>query len=191
MSDVEPRLTYRRVKLALLSAAAAGGGRAALLDSALDGRRDPLERGMAEDALRQLLEDDLIRFNGSGLAETILTEAGRFARESGCLDALDRRLHALDPRMIACRAAAWEAVATGGARQLAAGMAAVAFILDGLVGATPPPLPPRAERALALVRCLLDQAEAPSAQDLADAIRVTEIVVRALPNVEDGHAARA
>lgn len=177
MSDLEPRLTYRTVKLALLSAALESGDGRPLLTRVLEGRaEDPFERGMAEDALRQLLDAGLIRLSKTGAAG--LTEAGRSAHGSGCLDALDRKLHDLDSDLVACRARAWEAVASGGPREREAAIEAIARILDG-ISASALVLSPVARKAMELARGIAEGADPPSSQDVADAIRVTEIVVRA------------
>jgi hypothetical protein len=117
-----------------------------------------------------------------------LTEEGERALQQGCLDPLDRALFDLSPNLVDLRAAAWAAVAAGNPEILS--LAAhgpgeiVARAWDRAGGPSASDVAARArDLSLAVDRVIAGkraQGRPPSAQDVADAIRVAEIVVRDL-----------
>lgn len=189
------RLTYRDLKLALLATLdregplarqvlVGGQRRPGLVDIAFERPLPSRERVRVEEALDLLQRDGLVMESDSGFQ---LTERGSEALARSCLDPLDLALHRENPRLVERRASAWAAVAAGSADALRAAATApgeiVAACLERLeseddlddIGEC------AADLALALDRRISERAqadEAPEAQDLADAIRVAEIVVR-------------
>jgi len=190
------RLTYRDLKLALLSAldergpaerkALVGEKRhAGLVDGALDRPLRQRDRVRIEEALDLLLRDGLVSTSPEEVFA--LTAQGREALAYSCLDPLDIALHRLDPVLVERRARAWAAVAAGTAESLTAAASApgtiVAACLDRVedLQTLDEVAEYAADLALALdrrIRDTLEQGQVPLPQDLADAIRVAEIVVR-------------
>jgi len=190
------RLTYRDFKLALLAAldeqgptdrAALVGGRrqAGLVDKALERPIPQRDRVRVEEALDLLLRDGLV--SSSPDERFALTAQGREALACSCLDPLDITLHRIDPDLVERRARAWAAVAAGTADSLVAAASApgaiVATCLDHVedLQHLDEIAEYAADLALALdrrIQTTLEEGGVPAAQDLADAIRVAEIVVR-------------
>ena len=190
------RLTYRDFKLALLSAleeavsaergALVGGKRQkGLVDKALDRPVPQRDRVRVEEALDLLLRDGLV--SASADDTFVLTAHGREALACSCLDPLDIALHRIDPLLVERRARAWAAVAAGTEDSLRAAASApggiVAICLDQVADLQnlDEIAEYAADLALALdrrIQATLEEGSVPAPQDLADAIRVAEIVVR-------------
>lgn len=190
------RLTYRDLKLALLSAldemgpvergALVGGKRqSGLVDKALERPVPQRDRVRVEEALDLLLRDGLVASISGERVE--LTVQGREALACSCLDPLDIALHRIDPLLVERRARAWAAVAAGTEDSLRAAASApggiVATCLDRVADLQnlDEIAEYAADLALALdrrIQSALEEGGVPKPQDLADAIRVAEIVVR-------------
>lgn len=196
MGRARMRLTYRDLKLALLGALEEQGPvarailvgaarRPGLLDAALERPLPGRDRVRAEEALDLLLRDGLVTApDEQGVR---LTAQGREALSRSCLDPLDLALHRLDPGLVERRASAWAAVAAGTEDALRAAADAPGAIVAACLGTLDDEAElddvteSAADLALALDRRLnasLDRDEAPASQDVADAIRVAEIVIR-------------
>jgi len=190
------RLTYRDLKLALLAALEAEGSterkilvgekrQPGLVDKALERPLIRRDRVRVEEALDLLLRDGLV--STSEDSRFALTPQGREALACSCLDPLDIALHRIDPLLVEKRARAWAAVAAGTPDSLRAAAPApggiVAACLDHVeeLQDLDEITEYATDLAVALDRRLqatLEAGSVPVAQDLADAIRVAEIVVR-------------
>jgi len=190
------RFTYRDLKLALLGTLEEQGPvardalvgaprRPGLVDAALERPLPGRDRVRAEEALDLLLRDGLVQSPAG--SQVALTPQGREALARACLDPLDLALHRLSPELVERRAGAWAAVAAGTADSLQAAAPAPGRIVAACLGTLQDDeeldevAECAADLALALDRRLdasLALGETPSIQDLADAIRVAEIVVR-------------
>lgn len=115
----------RELKLAILEEIASSGkahkmnivGRAhqsGALEHRLKSAFSPTDRDLAYRALETLRSDGLISPTFDDLVDPEswfqITERGRLALQKRALDALDEKLHAIDPHLVTIREGAWSAV---------------------------------------------------------------------------------
>lgn|GEM_PF-2008093 len=190
------RLTYRDLKLALLAALEESGPaerktlvgekrQAGLVDKALERPLARRDRVRVEEALDLLLRDGLVA--ASEDEHFAITSQGQEALACSCLDPVDIVLHRIDPSLVEKRARAWAAVAAGTADALRGAASAPGAIVASCLNHVEDlqQLDEIAEYAADLVLALdrqlesrIEAGDVPLSQDLADAIRVAEIVVR-------------